>query len=421
MEQRQSDRIREKLYDLETPVSPEVWQGIEGSLRRRKLRRLFTYASSAAAVLVAALFILWPDGGAPEDTVQLTAQAVQVQDNLPDSDVMTGGSVPAGGNLQAEGDARDAARLRENAVQAAADMNAAAVLQAAEEHAGAVPAVAEAVQEKAGAAQAGYKDAVAGNAGQVQAVDDVAAKDAETAEAADRKAGGTVAAQLPGDGNYLASLEKEERNRGRGHSVSFSSGVIPGSSASVSGSTIKASSAGAGDISQSYHIEQISDTRYSLPLNLGIQFQFAIKENLAVGAGVNYTMLRSRYDCLINKKQFEVTQVLHYVGIPVNVYGLISERNRFSFYVNAGAMFEKGIRAVYDLKSYNQKEHSTSSIKGVDVSVNAGLGVEYRPGNLVGLYFEPNLVYFINSDMPRSIRTDQPLQVKAELGCRFHF
>ena len=220
---------------------------------------------------------------------------------------------------------------------------------------------------------------------------------------------------------YLAALGDEGGNDRRKYSVAVSSGVIPGSSASVSGSTIKASSAGAGAISQSYSIEQISDTRYSLPLNLGIQFQFALKDNIALGIGINYTMLRSRYDCLINKKQFEVTQMLHYVGVPVNVYGLIAERNRFSFYVNAGVMFEKGIRAVYDLKSYNQKEHSTSSIGGVDFSMNAGLGVEYRPGNLVGLYFEPNLVYFFNSDVPRSIRTDQPLQVKAELGCRFHF
>lgn len=392
MEQSQSDKIREKLYDLETPVNPEVWQGIEGSLRRRKLRRLFTYASSAAAVLVAALLLLWPAEKASEDAVQLTAQVVEVQDNLPDSDVQVKADA-AEGNLRVQAietvqvqetvaddkpvQVREEKAAEEAAVQVKVD-------NAAEE---------AAMQVKADSpADAGEKENVKGDIVPVQNYE-----------------------------GYLAALEEEEGNDRRKYSVAFSSGVIPGSSASVSGSTIKASSAGAGAISQSYSIEQISDTRYSLPLNLGIQFQFALKENLAVGVGVNYTLLRSRYDCLINKKQFEVTQTLHYVGVPVNVYGLISERNRFSFYVNAGAMFEKGIRAVYDLKSYNQKEHSTSSISGVDVSVNAGLGVEYRPGNLVGLYFEPNLVYFINSDVPRSIRADQPLQVKAELGCRFHF
>lgn len=413
MEQSQSDKIREKLYDLETPVNPEVWQGIEGSLRRRKLRRLFTYASSAAAVLVAALLVLWPAERASEDAMRLTVHAVEVPDNLPRNDVQAGGAILAGENLQAGGNVQDAsAVLGDKAV---------AVAQAA--HIGAAPSGEAEAQVKTDAAEE-----MAADDKPVQVRVEKAAEEAGVQVKADNPADAgekeNVKEDTAADRNlegYLAALEDEGGNGGRKYSVAFSSGVIPGSSASVSGSTIKASSAGAGAISQNYSIEQISDTRYSLPLNLGIQFQFALKENLAVGVGVNYTLLRSRYDCLINKKQFEVTQTLHYVGVPVNVYGLISERNRFSFYVNAGAMFEKGIRAVYDLKSYNQKEHSTLSISGVDVSVNAGLGVEYRPGNLVGLYFEPNLVYFFNSDVPRSIRTDQPLQVKAELGCRFHF
>lgn len=376
MEQRQSDKIREKLYDLEFPVGPEVWQGIEASLRRRRLRKLMGYASSAAAVLVAALLVMWPAERASEDAMQLTAQTVEVQDNFTGSDVHVKADV-AEENLHVQ--AAEAVQVQEMV----ADGKPVQVWKedAAEE---------VAVEVKVG--NAAEEEAVKGDAVPVQ--------DYEV---------------------YLAALEDEGGNDRRKYSVAVSSGMIPGSSASVSGSTIKASSAGAGAISQSYSIEQISDTRYSLPLNLGIQFQFALKDNIALGIGINYTMLRSRYDCLINKKQFEVTQMLHYVGVPVNVYGLIAERNRFSFYVNAGVMFEKGIRAVYDLKSYNQKEHSTSSIGGVDFSMNAGLGVEYRPGNLVGLYFEPNLVYFFNSDVPRSIRTDQPLQVKAELGCRFHF
>lgn len=413
MEQRQKDKIREKLYDLETPVGPEVWQGIEGSLRRKRFRRLFTYASSAAAVLVAALLVLWPVEKAPEEAVQQIAQAVQVQNNLPDSDAQADDEIQEAA-LAAEEDAEQiTARQITKEIKATA---------AAREEAGRMKGKAIGQVNVADAAQGNF----AGENIQVKAADIAQVKeDVEDEKEAEENGAQVIekvaVASPQGYEGYLAALEAEEEEEGKKYSIAFSSSVIPGSSASVSGSTIKASSAGAGAISHSYNIEQISDTRYSLPLNLGIQFQFALKENLAVGVGVNYTLLRSRYDCLINKKQFEVTQMLHYVGVPVNVYGLISERNRFSFYVNAGAMFEKGIRAVYDLKSYNQKEHSSSSISGVDFSVNAGLGVEYRPGNLVGLYFEPNLVYFINSDVPRSIRTDQPLQVKAELGCRFHF
>ena len=82
---------------------------------------------------------------------------------------------------------------------------------------------------------------------------------------------------------------------------------------------------------------------------------------------------------------------------------------------------EKGLEAVYKLQSYTGNERFTDSIDGVQFSVNAGLGVEYKLANPAGIYFEPNMVYFFNSDVPRSMRTDQPLQVKGELGLRFHF
>ena len=121
------------------------------------------------------------------------------------------------------------------------------------------------------------------------------------------------------------------------------------------------------------------------------------------------------------KKRYNVKQTLHYIGIPVNVYGLIADSNNFSFYINAGAALEKGIKAVYDLKSYDSSEHNTADIDGVQFSVNAGMGVEYKFSNTVRLYLEPNIVYYVNSEVPRSIRTDQPLQVKAEMGFRFRF
>ena len=197
--------------------------------------------------------------------------------------------------------------------------------------------------------------------------------------------------------------------------------VMPGSSASVVNSSIRASQSGVGSSNAGDKVEQISDTKYSLPLNLGVQMQFPVSENLALGVGVNYTMISSRYDCLINKKKYSIKQSLHYVGIPVNVYGTVVERNNFSFYVNAGAAVEKGIRAVYSLDSYTGKERIKEHIDGIQFSVNAGLGVEYKFSNPAGIYFEPNMVYFFNSNVPRSIRTDQPLQVKGELGVRFHF
>lgn len=383
MEKRQFEDIREKLYDVEIPVDADIWGAIEGSMRRRRVRRIFLYASSAAAVLVAALLLFVsspkePDtslivanniaqtGGPVEDS---PAAAVPAADTAPMADAVLPSASGTVSTLLQTGGQAAAHKAAEGSHIAASDTH---------------KAVQEAVQEAAPAANE-----------------------------AERRSHGYGKAE----GLY----EVEETRKGRGYAVRLSSGVMPGSSASVSGGIINASSAGAGSLSQSYTIEQISDTRYSLPLNLGVQFQFPVGENMALGVGLNYTMLRSRYDCLINKKKFDVKQTLHYIGIPVNVYGTVAQRNNFRFYLNAGAALEKGLRAVYDLKSYDQTEHNSSSIDGVQFSVNAGLGVEYILGNTTGLYLEPNIVYYIDSDVPQSIRTDQPLQVKAELGFRFRF
>ena len=195
---------------------------------------------------------------------------------------------------------------------------------------------------------------------------------------------------------------------------------MPGSSASVTGSRIMAASA-ADDVHHGYMIEQVSDTKYSLPVNLGMQLQFPVGEKLSLGVGVSYTKLRSRFDCLVNKVRYSGQQTLHYSGIPVNVYGPVAQRDKFTFYVNGGAMIEKGIRAKYRFSSYKDSYANSTKMDGLQFSVNAGLGVEYRFADYMGLYFEPNIIYFTNSDMQYCVRTDQPLQIKAELGCRFHF
>ena len=77
--------------------------------------------------------------------------------------------------------------------------------------------------------------------------------------------------------------------------------------------------------------------------------------------------------------------------------------------------------AVYRLSSYDVVEHRESvNMKGFQYSANMGFGMEYKFIPEIGLYLEPNIVYYFNSDTPASIRTDQPLQIKAEVGFRFH-
>ena len=57
--------------------------------------------------------------------------------------------------------------------------------------------------------------------------------------------------------------------------------------------------------------------------------------------------------------------------------------------------------------------------KGVQWSVNVGLGVEFMLGKTVGIYLDPSLRYYFNCGQPSSIRTEQPLMLAFEAGLRF--
>ena len=56
----------------------------------------------------------------------------------------------------------------------------------------------------------------------------------------------------------------------------------------------------------------------------------------------------------------------------------------------------------------------------MQLSANAGIGVEFMLGRYVGLYLDPSLRYYFKSGQPKSIRTAQPLMLGFELGLRFN-
>ncbi len=401
-------KLREKLYDAQMPVGADLWQGIEASMRRKRVRRILYYVSPVAAVVLLALILALPGRNIAEQDMPVAAQIVP-QESAASIEMAADGH---DGNVRQTKGVEDImlAAVHKDGSHLSGEENWEGA-QATDNNVAEAEEKVETVQEEQEAVQVADKVA-----------DGAAEKVAEKfAEKASEKTSGNIS------GRYVASLDVDMADFGdvilkeRKYTIAVSQGINPGSTASVTGSRVMASSAFGGAVENSYMVEQVSDTKYSLPVNVGVQLQFPVGRNVALGIGVNYSMLKSKYDCLIDKVHYKVKQKLHYIGVPVNVYGLIVDKNNFSFYVNAGITLEKGLKAVYKLDSYRDKQTHRTDIDGVQFSMNAGLGVEYKFGNTVGLYFEPNLVYYTNSDVMYSIRTDQPFQVKADVGFRFHF
>lgn len=395
------DEIRDKLYDHEVPVDAELWPDIQDSLRRRRIRKLFCRVLSSAAVIAAIFLAITSVDMRKVRDLEYFAQMISsmpVQTAVVESNVQRE-IIPLGQDHPQEmTDTCEDIPLPSRTAGLPVQEPYETAVKVLDRHSDAEEMPVAAVAETDVVAEA------------------VSVADEED-DALSQQVNATVGEEYYDD---WAELLPDEKGKGKRYAMAFNGGLMPGSSASVDGSRIMAASAADG-VHHGYMVEQVSDTEYSLPLNLGVQLQFPIGEKLSLGAGVSYTMLRSKFDCLVNKVRYNGQQTLHYIGIPVNVYGMVAQRDKFMFYINCGAMIEKGLRAKYKFSSYKDSHSHSTDIDGLQFSINAGLGVEYKFADYMGLYFEPNIIYFTNSDVQYSIRTDQPLQIKAELGCRFHF
>ena len=163
---------------------------------------------------------------------------------------------------------------------------------------------------------------------------------------------------------------------------------------------------------------------YMMPVTIGVQILFPITDRLSVGTGVNYSMLSTKY--YVTSQSTNSTEhrrvTVHYGGVPLTFQYKIYMSNKFKFYAFGGTVIEKGLAAIdknlFDGSSIDERDE----IKGVQLSVAAGLGVEYSILNSMGLYFDPNVTYYFDNrkkPQPFSIRTVQPLLFQFEAGLRF--
>lgn len=176
-------------------------------------------------------------------------------------------------------------------------------------------------------------------------------------------------------------------------------------------------------------IEQVGEeTNYGIPVSVGLGVKINFNTRWSLGVGVNYTLLTSSF----NGKYTEVNNGVpsmpvserikntqHYIGIPLNAYYNIVSKDVINFYAYAGGTVEKCVGNRYQVQTSPVINHH-ESVKGVQLSANAGIGVEFLLGKHVGIYLDPSLRYYFNCRQPKSIRTAQPLMLGFEAGVRFN-
>lgn len=172
--------------------------------------------------------------------------------------------------------------------------------------------------------------------------------------------------------------------------------------------------------------ETSTKSTYGIPVSAGVGVKVALSPRWSVGTGVNYTMLTRRFygkytqvnpsGAIELAVSSDIRNTQHYVGVPVNAYFNIIEQDRVSLYAYGGGCIEKCVSDDYDV--LNTSIFHTEKVKGVQLSANAGIGVEFALGRHVGLYIDPSLRYYFDNGQPNSIRTAQPLMFGFETGLR---
>ena len=114
-----------------------------------------------------------------------------------------------------------------------------------------------------------------------------------------------------------------------------------------------------------------------------------------------------------------IRNMQHYIGVPVSVYYNIIDHDFINFYAHAGGAVEKCILNKYEVHTSPVIYH-TQAVESVQLSANAGIGVEFMLGKHVGIYLDPSLRYYFKGNQPKSIRTAQPLMLGFEAGLRFN-
>ena len=172
--------------------------------------------------------------------------------------------------------------------------------------------------------------------------------------------------------------------------------------------------------------QKSSESTYGLPVSFGAGVKFDLNDRWALGIGANYTILTRKFFgtyTLVNSEghieesiSSDIRNAQQYIGIPVNAFFNIIDNDYLNFYTYAGETVERCFSDKYDI--LNTEYIYDGSVKGVQLSANIGLGVEFMLGRHLGLYMDPSLRYYFDCGQPKSIRTAQPLMMGIEMGLR---
>ena len=366
-------QVKAMLENAEEKVPSRVWSAVSGRLNSQPSRKPVFWgwfgagAAAACAVLAAVLFVKAPESSIPVDSgSRAISELIESESGMPEVQE----EVPEIQNLE----------IRKVSKYIAAATNSSKV-----------PVVSEETVSVA--------------------ADDVpVAVTSGTAAQADISE--YYSDERPGryDFNDSFAMQEEHSSKGRRISITLDGALLGNDSDAATNS--KPWMGGGGS---SMSMQELSTSTYSIPLSFGLGVRIGLSDRFSIGTGLNYTLLTRKFSGSYQGHLGEATHSLQYIGIPVNAYYDILRSNSVKFYAFAGAEAEYAISNKYILDNLTYRD----PVKGLQFSLAAGLGVEFRITDVLGIYVDPSFRYYFNCKQPSSIRTVQPFMMSFEAGLRF--
>lgn len=374
--------VRNLLQDAEVPVSGKVWKGVSAAIAPRTFTVPFwAYAlagAAAAAAIALGVFLFRPETPANVYPGAIAIESGTIHTEMPSAKVVT----PI---------------RRQIASSSAAGLTAMTEEESA-------PVVAEEIQPAQETIVKEVPAPVRGNVPSRSQVNDDNAALNRLAFAEDRQHQPTIA--------FNASADLQNNSRA---AFSRSGNYVPRAPQAINGEGI---------------YNAFPEVAFGLPFAVGVGATYNFAGRWSVGMGLRYTMLSRTfvadyYDAdEFPYLQTDIDNSQHWLGIPVNLYfdALRSRYWNFHTFVGCTAEFLMDNDFLVHATPKDIHYHQNSGWDPAQLSFGAGLGIEFRFMDNVGVYLDPSLRYYLGtSKQPRSIRTVQPLRLDVEGGLRFYF
>ena len=153
------------------------------------------------------------------------------------------------------------------------------------------------------------------------------------------------------------------------------------------------------------------------PISIGLSVNVPISSVISLSSGLVYTRLRSDFTVVMSGNPMTTEQMLHYLGVPLNVQYRLWGYKGLKVYGVAGAEADYNVKARQELEGLTQeisRDRWQFSLKG-------GLGVEYDVIPQLGIYVEPGLkYYFDNGSRVQNFFKDKPTNFNLQVGLRWN-